>query len=66
MSQAARTALINIGTQRQGATAAARTAPAVIDELQRLGYIGKGHGLTRKGSIKRQILLEDTLNDLFG
>lgn len=64
MSEQAKTALLNIGTQRQGATA--RMPAHVIDELQRLGYLGKLGGLTRKGSIKYQLTLEDELDKAFG
>lgn len=64
MTASARTALINIGTRRQGSTlsAADRTA---LDELQSLGLVGKGGGLTRKGSIKREALYDALLEERF-
>lgn len=57
MSDAAREALINIGTHRQGATAPILSQDALA-ELEYLGYIGKGQGLTRKGSIVRERLVD--------
>lgn len=63
MSEQAKTAFMNINTYRQGATAP--MSNAVIDELQRLGYLGKLGGLTRKGSIKLQIMIEDALDAAF-
>ena len=66
MTASARTALLNIGTRRQGAAIASSTPAEVIEELQELGLIGKGLGLTRKGSIKREILLDEDLDARFG
>lgn len=59
-------ALLSCGTNRQGATPAPTTPQEVLDELKALGYLGKGWGLTRRGTIKRQILAEDQLDELFG
>lgn len=64
MTASARTALINVGTLRQGATATG--SPEALAELAKLGLIGPGGGLTRRGTIKRQILMEDELNELLG
>lgn len=66
MSEAARAALINIGTNRQGATPPPMTPADVLRELQEMGLLGKEWGLTRRGTIKRQLLVEDQLNELFG
>lgn len=63
MSPAARTALINIGTNRQGATATG--SPEALHELTKLGLIGPGNGLTRCGTIERQLMMEDLLEDIF-
>lgn len=60
MSEAARSVLINIGTHRQGATAPTFNQDALA-ELEYLGYIGKGQGLTRKGSIVRERLVDEAM-----
>mgnify|MGYP001611610370 CR=1 FL=1 len=65
LSPAARSALINMASNRQGETTAPSTAPEVHAELQRLGLLGAGNGLTRKGTVQRQILLEDMLELAF-
>jgi len=59
-------ALLSCGTNRQGATCARMTPQQILDELQAMGFLGKEWGLTRRGTIKRQILTEDQLNELFG
>lgn len=64
MSRKAIAALMNIGTTRQGAVAMGDQD--TLAELHRLGYIGKGNGLTRKGSIKFQILDEELMEQSFG
>lgn len=66
MSEAARAALWSIGTNRQGATPAPSTPAEVLAELKAMGYLGKGWGLTRRGTIKRQLMVEDELDALFG
>lgn len=66
MSDAARAALWSIGTNRQGATPAPSTPTDALEELKAMGYLGKGWGLTRRGTIKRQLMVEDELNELFG
>ena len=65
MSEAARAALWSIGTNRQGATPAPTTPREILDELKAMGYLGKGWGLTRRGTIKRQLMVEDELDALF-
>jgi hypothetical protein len=59
-------ALLSCGTNRQGATCARITPQEVLNELQAMGFLGEGWGLTKRGTIKRQILSEDQLNELFG
>jgi hypothetical protein len=65
MSTAARTALMNIGTMRQGSTCGPATPSAVVAELKSLGYLGAGGGLTRKGSIKRELIAEEQYEGMF-
>lgn len=66
MTAAARAALINIGTNRQGATPPPSTPVEVLHELTKLGILGRGNGLTRRGTIKRQQLMDDVMNETFG
>lgn len=61
MSEKARAALINVGTNRQGATPPPATDAATLHELTALGILGRGNGLTRRGTIKRQLLIEDLM-----
>lgn len=63
MSEAAKRALINVGTNRQGARVSA--TPAVRRELLLAGLIGDLDGLTRKGSIKRESVLSAALDAAF-
>lgn len=65
MSPEARTALYNIGTRRQGTPVPANTPADVIEELRVLGLIGRTNGLTRKGSIKREIIVNEELDKAF-
>ena len=65
ISPAACEALLSAGTNRQGATCARMTPQEILDELQSMGYLGKEWGLTRRGTIKRQILAEDQMDALF-
>jgi hypothetical protein len=65
MSTAARTALMNIGTMRQGSTCGPATPREVIAELKSLGYLGAGGGLTRKGSIQRQRIADQQFEEMF-
>lgn len=66
MTEAARSALVNINTNRQGATPPPSTTPEVLHELAKLGYLGNGNGLTRKGTIRRQLVMDELMNDMFG
>lgn len=65
LSAEATAALLSCGTNRQGKTPAPSTPAAILEELRALGYLGKTNGLTRRGTIKRQILVEDQFNALF-
>lgn len=62
LTPAAREALINIGTRRQGATVAPIVTAEVLTELQEFGYVGKLGGLTRSGSIRRELLTAEFLD----
>lgn len=59
MSREAKTALINTGTNRQGAKVHAGPA---LQEMKDLGLVGQDGGLTRKGSIVREREMEAALN----
>lgn len=61
MSTAARTALMSCGTNRQGATPAPATTTATLHELRTLRLIGPGGGLTRRGTIKRELIVNEML-----
>lgn len=65
LSEAAKSALIDAGTSRQGVTVKS-TNPKVVYELRTAGLIGDGYGLTRKGTIERERVLEDQLEAAFG
>lgn len=64
LTPAARAALINIGTRRQGATVAPIVTADVLTELQAAGLVGKLGGLTRAGSIRREALMADLLDQM--
>lgn len=64
MTTTAQTTLLNIGTRRYGKTVLAPTH--IIKELQNLGYLGTGGGLTRKGSIKREEIILEEEKKIFG
>jgi hypothetical protein len=65
MSEAAKKALINVGTNRQGATVD-DVALNVWYEMYSAGLIGVGGGLTRKGTIVRERLMSAELEKAFG
>jgi len=65
MSELAKAALISIGTRRQGATVAPHVDRDALAELEWLGYVGKKGGLTRKGSIKRELIMDAELDAAF-
>jgi hypothetical protein len=66
MSDAAMCALIDVGTCRQGAQVSAFVPQRVIQELRELGMIGEGNGLTRSGTITRELLVTNQMDALFG
>jgi hypothetical protein len=63
LSAAATEALINVGTNRQGAVA--QGTEAAMAELQRAGLIGDGFGLTRRGTIVRERVMSAALEAAF-
>lgn len=64
LSTEARTALTNVGTNRQGATIPARTPAPVEKELREAGLIWH-YGLTMKGSIVRERIQNEDLDRMF-
>lgn len=65
LSPAARAALTNVGTSRQGATVPAGT-DEVFRELKDAGLIGPLGGLTMAGTIVRDRIQDEDLDALFG
>lgn len=66
ITTAAATALIDCGTNRQGTPIPASTVTEVRRELERAGLIGPGAGLTRRGTVYRQRLMDEMLDKAFG
>lgn len=64
LSDAATTALVNTGTNRQGEVV--QGSAAVLDELFGAGLVGQGNGLTRRGTIARERLATAALEAAFG
>lgn len=64
MSEAAQSALVNAKSSKQGTPTGAHGSAR--QELSDLGIIGKDGGLTRKGSIVREALIEVRLDAAFG
>ena len=64
LTEAAITALINVGTNRQGAIIPPNSLPSVLRELKVAGYI-KGYGLTRTGTIARERIVNAALEAAF-
>lgn len=64
LTPAARAALTNVGTSRQGARVWV-TDPAVLRELKEAGLIGPAWGLTMRGSIIRERIQDEDLDLLF-
>lgn len=62
MSEAAKSALINTASARQGS--AVNASREVTAELSRLGLIGD-KGLTRRGTIERERAVNAALNAAF-
>jgi hypothetical protein len=65
MSDKARAALLSTTGQRQGAVPTTMSADAAA-ELKDLGYIGRGNGLTRKGTIVIERERSADLDRMFG
>lgn len=61
LTPAARTALVAVGTNRQGATLRQDATSAVANELGARGLIGLDGGLSRTGTIVRQYLVDQEL-----
>lgn len=66
LSDMAKTALLDLGTDRQGTLPAPGTPPAAITELCAAGLMGEKTGLTRAGSIARQRISEQMMEAMFG
>lgn len=66
LSPAACSALASVATNRQGATPAPATGSDALSELTRLGLLGDRGGLTRKGTILRQLVMEEMFAALLG
>lgn len=65
LTRDAENALIDVGTNRQGATINSTVDSVTVRELQDAGLIGDGYGLTRRGTIVRQRLVDAVLDALF-
>jgi len=65
LSKQARSALISVGTNRQGAVVHPNLPAGVLKELRDADLIGRGYGLTRKGSIERERIVDAMMDDLF-
>lgn len=64
LSEQAKQALIKVGSDRQGAKVSG--SDAVIAELRNQRMIGPELGLTRRGSITRERLVNQALESAFG
>lgn len=64
LSESAIRALIDVGTNRQGAIVPVNTLPAPLRELRAEGLI-KGYGLTRKGTIARERIVAAAMEATF-
>lgn len=65
LSAEAKTALINVGTSRQGAVVPQATSARVLFELRAMNMIGQDNGLTRFGTIARQRAVSAALDAAF-
>jgi hypothetical protein len=66
LTPAARTALTNTnGGSRQGATIPHNTPAVTVAELREAGLIGFGLGLTQSGTIARERIQTEDLDNLF-
>lgn len=64
LSDEAKTALINVGSNTQGRIVPPTTLAPVLHELKAEGVV-KGYGLTRFGTIVRQTLMTQLEADAF-
>jgi hypothetical protein len=64
LSPEARKAIVDAGCSRQGAIVPPNTVTHVLRELKVAGYI-KGYGLTRKGTIAREKIVNAALESVF-
>lgn len=65
LSPAAREALVNVGTSRQGATIPHNTPAVTVAELRDRKLIGFGLGLTQSGTIAREHIQDSDLAEMF-
>lgn len=65
LTEAATQALLSTDTNRQGATPRGRVTEDTLKELRLVGLLGRGGGLTRRGTIVRQRLLDARLDAAF-
>jgi hypothetical protein len=65
LSEAAKTALIDAGTNRVGAKVPDVSMGTWV-ELKASGVIGVSGGLTNKGSVVRERLMDEKLREAFG
>lgn len=65
LSREALSALMSVGTNRQGAAVPVARDSGVWDELKTAGMIRDGGGLTRAGSIVRQREADRLMDELF-
>lgn len=65
LSRAAEKALIDVGTNRQGARINPRTPESALIELVNAGLIGPAYGLTRTGTIRRSRLMDRLMDEMF-
>jgi hypothetical protein len=67
LSDRARIALVNTGTNREGARVPVTPGESMVwAELTEAGLIGAGGGLTRKGSIARERYTDRLMDSVFG
>lgn len=65
LSDAAKNALMNVGTNRIGAIVHPNLPAGVRMELYRAGFIGDSFGLTVAGSVARQRIVSAALDAAF-
>ena len=65
LTEAATQALLSVDTLRQGATPRGHLTEDTFEELKLAGLLGKGGGLTRRGTVARQRLVDTLLDAAF-